>query len=402
VLYRDILEAVDGHMTHKFEFIDIDLESRKVRNLFRRLRAVTPQAGPVVSLEGAMLLNFCSNDYLGLSQHPLLRERAAEFMARFGAGSTASRLICGNLACFGPVEEKLAALKGSESALILNAGYQSNVALLSTLADRDALILSDAYNHNSLIRGAMLARCRVERFGHNDLTHLKMLLAASRKTPYSRVLIVTESVFSMDGDRCRVDALVELATDYNAILYVDEAHATGVFGPAGMGLTVGKKVDVVMGTFGKGLGGYGSYVACSKKLRDYLINRCYGFIYTTGLPPAVIGTIDAALDLVPAMDDQRRRIQENADYLRSSLSAMGWDTGKSDTQIVPVVVGNEDDTMSLSAHLEKNGVMATGIRPPTVAPGQSRIRLTLTALHTRRHVDQLIDAFKTWRAVNEP
>jgi 8-amino-7-oxononanoate synthase len=382
-------------MTDKFDFIDRDLDNRKSRNLFRRLRTVTPQPGPVVSLDGASLLNFCSNDYLGLSQHPLLRERAAEFMARFGAGSTASRLICGNLSCFAPVEEKLAGLKGSETALIMNAGYQSNVALLSTLADRDSLILSDAFNHNSLIRGAMLARCRVERFGHNDLTHLKALLEANRNTA-SRTLIVTESVFSMDGDRCQVDALVELASDFNAILYVDEAHATGVFGPSGMGLTVGKKVDVVMGTFGKGLGGYGSYVACSKKVRDYLVNRCYGFIYTTGLPPAVLGTIDAALDLVPGMDDERRRIHENADFLRTSLKAMGWDTGKSDTQIVPVVVGNEDDTMSLSAHLEKNGVMASGIRPPTVGPGQSRIRLTLTALHNRSHVNQLIEALKSW------
>lgn len=388
-------------MTHKFDFIDIDLENRKSRNLLRRLRSLSPQAGPVVDLEGAAVLNFCSNDYLGLSQHPLLRERAVEFMERFGAGSTASRLICGNLSCFEPVEEKLAALKGSETALIMNSGYQSNVALLSTLADRDSLIISDAYNHNSLIRGAMLARCRVERFDHNDLTHLKRLLDANRKTT-SRVLIVTESVFSMDGDRCRVDALVELASDFNAVLYVDEAHATGVLGPSGMGLTAGKKVDVVMGTFGKGLGGYGSYVACSKKIRDYLVNRCYGFIYTTGLPPAVIGSIDAALDLVPGMDDQRRRIHENADHLRASLQAMGWDTGKSDTQIVPVLVGNEKDTMALSAHLEKSGVMATGIRPPTVAAGQSRIRLTLTALHTRRHLDQLIEAFKAWGGPNEP
>ena len=388
-------------MTDKFDFIDIDLESRKHGNLLRRLRSIAPGPGPMVSLEGAALINFCSNDYLGLSQHPLLRERAAEFMERFGAGSTASRLICGNISCVERVEEKLAALKGSEATLIMNAGYQSNVALLSTLADRDALILSDAFNHNSLIRGALLARCKIERFDHNDLTHLKALLEASRKAKYSRVLIVTESVFSMDGDRCDVDALVQLAADFNAILYVDEAHATGVIGHSGMGMTVGKNVDVVMGTFGKGLGGYGSYVACSKKVRDYLINRCYGFIYTTALPPAVIGAVDAALDLVPEMTDQRRKIHENADYLRASLQAMGWNTGKSDTQIVPVVVGNERDTLSLSAHLEKNGLMATGIRPPTVPIGQSRIRLTLTALHTRQHVDHLIDAFHAWRPGNE-
>lgn len=383
-------------MADKFDFIDRDLEDRKSRNLLRRLRSLTPQPGPEVRIGGETLLNFCSNDYLGLSQHPLLRERAAEFVERYGAGSTASRLICGNLSCFEPVEEKLAALKGSETALIMNAGYQSNVALLSTLADRESLILSDALNHNSLIRGAILARCRVERFRHNDLAHLKSLLETHHGTNYSRVLIVTESVFSMDGDRCRVDELVQLAAEFNAILYVDEAHATGVLGSSGMGLTAGKNVDVVMGTFGKGLGGYGSYVACSKKLRDYFVNRCYGFIYTTGLPPAVIGAVDAALDLVPGMDEERRRIHGNADQLRSALRSMGWDTGKSDTQIVPVVVGSEDNAMSLSTHLERSGILATGIRPPTVPAGQSRIRLTLTALHDRGHVDRLIDAFNTW------
>lgn len=349
----------------------------------------------MVTLDGRSILNFCSNDYLGLSKHPLLKDRATEFMERFGAGSTASRLICGNLDCFDALEKKLAELKGSDSALITNAGYQTNLALLSTLADQNSLILSDWLNHNSLIRGALLARCHVKRFRHNDLTHLEALLLEGRKKAYSRVLIVTESVFSMDGDRCDVDALIELASDFNAILYVDEAHATGVLGPRGMGLTVGKKVDVVMGTFSKGCGSYGAYVACSEKIRQYLINRCYGFIYTTGLPPSVLGSIDAALDLVPMMSDQRQRIFENADYLRSSLRKMGWQTGLSDTQIVPVVIGDEKETLALSAHLEKNGIMATGIRPPTVADGQSRIRLTLTALHARQHVQQVIDAFQS-------
>jgi len=199
----------------------------------------------------------------------------------------------------------------------------------------------------------------------------------------------------MDGDRCDVDALVELASDFNAILYVDEAHATGVLGPRGMGLTVGKKVDVVMGTFSKGCGSYGAYVACSEKIRQYLINRCYGFIYTTGLPPSVLGSIDAALDLVPIMSDQRQRILDNAGYLRSSLRKMGWQTGLSDTQIVPVVIGDEKETLALSAHLEKNGIMAAAIRPPTVADGQSRIRLTLTALHAQQHVQKVIDAFQS-------
>lgn len=383
---------------NKFDFIDKDLDARKKRHLFRRLRPVSPESGPVVTLDGKSLLNFCSNDYLGLSKHPLLRDRAAEFMERFGAGSTASRLICGNLTCFDTLEKKLAQLKGCASALIMNAGYQTNMALLSTLADRDSLILSDRLNHNSLIRGALLARCRVERFAHNDPAHLEGLLAESRKQAYSRILIITESVFSMDGDRCDVDALISLAETFNAILYIDEAHATGVLGERGMGLTAGKNVDVVMGTFSKGCGAYGAYVACSEKIREYLINRCYGFIYTTALPPAVLGSIDAALDLVPVMDEQRARLHANADYLRSCLREMGWPTGASDTQIIPVIVGEEEKAMALSAFLEEKGIMATGIRPPTVEDGQSRIRLTLTALHTRRHVEQVVAAFRAWSA----
>lgn len=383
---------------NKFNFMDKELSHRRAGHLFRHLRQVTPGEGPVVILDGKPVINCCSNDYLGLSHHPLLRERSTEFMARFGAGATASRLVCGNLACFEPLEEKVARLKATEAALIMNSGYQANVAVLSNLADKRSLILSDALNHNSLIRGALLARCRVETFRHNDLSHLTELLARSRRQAWSRVLIVTESVFSMDGDCCDMDALVELARDFNAILYVDEAHATGVLGPGGMGLSVGKKVDVVMGTFSKGCGAYGAYIACSRRVQEFLVNRCDGFIYTTALPPSVLGAIDAALDLVPEMDAARGRIRENADYLRSMLQRQGRSTGASDTQIVPVMVGDAAKTVDLSAALEQAGIMATAIRPPTVPDGQSRIRLTLTALHTRRHVQQVIDA-PGWGAV---
>jgi 8-amino-7-oxononanoate synthase len=375
-----------------FDFLTEEMETRKAKGLYRRLRPVSAGEGPETILEGRAVLNFCSNDYLGLSRHPLLRERAAEFMDRYGAGATASRLVCGNLACFEHLERRVADLKGAEAALIMNSGYQANLAVISSLADRKSLILSDQLNHNSLVRGALLARCRVEIFRHNDLSHLARLLEASRGAGHSRVLIVTESVFSMDGDRCNVDALVQLADDFNAILYVDEAHATGVLGPAGMGLTAGKAVDVTMGTFSKGCGSYGAYVACSAGMREFLVNRCQGFIYTTALPPQVLGAIDAALDLVPRMEAERKRIHENADYLRSSLGRKGWSTGPSDTQIVPVWVGRADDTLVLSESLEKKGFMATGIRPPTVPEGQARIRLTLTALHTRMHVERLIDA----------
>jgi 8-amino-7-oxononanoate synthase len=381
---------------NKFDFMDMELETRAAKNRLRRLRIADPKEGPVMEIDGKRRIVFCSNDYLGLSQHPLLKERAAAYVARYGAGSTASRLINGNLPYFGSVEKKLAVLKGTEAALILNSGWQANVSLLPALTDRKSLILSDRLNHNSLINGCLLSRCRVTRFRHNDMDHLEQLLEANRGAGFSRIVIVTESVFSMDGDESDIDRLVSLSRTFNAILMVDEAHATGVLGPKGMGLTCGKGVDVVMGTFGKGLGSFGAYIACSGKVRAYMINSCAGFFFSTGLPPGVLGAVDAALEVVPRMDGERAGLHGRANRLRESLQAMGWSTGPSTTQIVPVLVGSERDALALSAFLEDRGILASAIRPPTVPEGESRIRISLSALHTDDHLDQLIDAFRAW------
>jgi len=380
----------------KFSYIDSELEGRRSRNLLRRLRAIKPVSGVEVEVNGHRMVNFCSNDYLGLAGHPLLRQRASEFMERYGAGSTASRLVCGTYDCFDHVENKICALKGTESALILNSGFQTNSSLLPALADQDTLILSDWLNHNSIIQGCLLARCRVERYKHNDLDHLKHLLKVNQNSGVSRMVVVTESVFSMDGDQSDIDTLVELAENYQAILIIDEAHATGVLGKNGMGLTCGKKVDIVMGTFGKACGSFGAYVSCEKRVREYLVNSCSGFIYTTALPPSVIGSIDAALELIPAMDKERQRLHKNADHLRSSLQGLGFSTGDSTTQIIPVIIGSEKETIAVSIFLEENGVLAMPIRPPTVGKGESRLRLSLSARHTQDHLDQLIELFIKW------
>ncbi|MBW2609974.1 MAG: 8-amino-7-oxononanoate synthase [Deltaproteobacteria bacterium] len=381
----------------KNSFIESELENRRSQNLLRGLRTISPISGIEIDVDGRTMLNFCSNDYLGLSRHPLLRQRAAEFMEKYGAGSTASRLVCGTYDCFEQVENKIAYLKGSETALILNSGYQTNVSLLPALADRETLILSDWLNHNSIIQGSLLARCRVERFHHNDPDHLKRLLKENQDSGISRVLIITESVFSMDGDQSDIDALVKLAEEFQALLIVDDSHATGVLGKRGMGLTCGKNVDITMGTFGKACGSFGSYIACSKKIRDYLINFCYGFIYTTALPPSIIGSIDAALELIPTMEKERLDLLKKADHLRSSLHEMGFDTGDSSAQIIPVIIGDEEETLALSKQLEEDGILALAFRPPTVAKGESIIRLSLSALHTQEHLEQLIDIFRRWR-----
>ena len=380
----------------KDRFIKDELEQREKRFQKRAIRTVTPLSGMEIGIGDRTLINFCSNDYLGLSKHPLLKQRGAEFMERYGCGSTASRLICGTFDCFDRVEKKIAELKGTESAMILNSGFQANISIIPALTDRKSLILSDWLNHSSIVHGALLSRCRIERFRHNDLEDLQRLLEKNQDKGYSRILIITESVFSVDGDQSDIDALVELAEEFNVLLMVDEAHATGVMGYRGMGLTCGKKVDLTMGTFGKALGSFGAYITCSKKMRDYLINCCSGFIYTTALPPSVIGSIDAALDLIPAMEDERLDLHHKADFVRSSLSELGWCTGASTTQIVPVFIGDEQETLSLSKWLEEHRVLAFAIRPPTVEKGRSRIRLTLSASHSQEHLELLIHAFRTW------
>ncbi len=380
----------------KFEFIDKELADRKPRHHLRFLRTIVPLEGADVDFNGRRMINFSSNDYLGLSRHPLLRERSAEFMERYGAGSAASRLICGSYKCFDEVERKLADLKGTESALLLSSGFQANVSILPTLTDRHSLILSDRLNHRSLVEGSQLSRCRVLRYHHNDLGHLRQLLEESRSKEYSRTLIVTESVFSVDGDRSDIDALVELAKEFQSLLIVDEAHATGVLGKRGMGLTCGKNVDLTIGTFGKALGSFGSYVTCSQNMRDYFVNCCAGFIYTTALPPSVVGAIDAALDLIPDMEAERQELQTNAEFVRMSLRESGWSVGNSTTQIIPVIVGNEKETLELSSWLEDQGILAIGIRPPTVEKGQSRIRLVLSSMHTQDQLEKLLDAFRRW------
>lgn len=382
---------------NRYSFIESELDDRKSSSLFRRLRTVAPLSGVEIGVDGRKMLNLCSNDYLGLSRHPLLKQRAMEFMERFGAGSTGSRLVCGSYNCFDQVEKKIAVMKGSEASLILNSGFQSNVSVMPALADGDTLILSDWLNHNSIIQGALLSRCRVVRFRHNDLDHLRELLNRKQGEGNPRTLIVTESVFSMDGDRSDIDALVELSEEFQALLIVDESHATGVLGKQGMGLTCGKRVDLTLGTFGKACGSFGAYVACSGKMRDYLINFCSGFIYTTALPPSVIGSIDAALELIPAMDRERRELHGKADLLRSSLHELGFNTGNSTTQIIPLIIGDENETMALSKWLEEHGILAMAFRPPTVGEGESRIRVSLSALHKEEHLERVIDLFKKWR-----
>jgi len=375
------------HLDHRLhQFLDgLDADGRR-----RRLRTVEPLAAGRVRIGGREVVNFSSNDYLGLSRHPLLIERAREWAARWGAGSAASRLVTGHLAALETIEARIAAAKGSEAALIFASGWQCNASVLPALLDptlwgEKPVVLADRLNHASLHMGCQAAGVRQHRFRHNDLGHLAELL----EKPGPK-LVATESVFSMDGDAADVAELARLSAAHDAVLYLDEAHATGVLGANGFGLAVGHKVDIAMGTFSKALGGFGAYVACSAAMREFLVNRASGFIYATALPPATLGAIDAAVELVPTLDAERRKLAERAEFVRRSFRQAGLDTGLSSTQIVPVILGDERRTLEAAARLEEAGLLGIAIRPPTVPPGTSRIRFALSAAHVDADVERLV------------
>jgi 8-amino-7-oxononanoate synthase len=361
-------------------------------NRQRRLRPWHWRDGALHDADGRALIDASSNDYLGLSQHPLVKARAAEWAERHGAGAPASRLVTGTRDITLAVEARLAEFKRCEAALLFSSGFQANATVIPSLAGVGAegtAIFSDELNHASIIHGARAAKCKTEIFRHNDLDHLDNLLGRHS----GRKLILTESVFSMDGDRADLPALVQLAERHGATLYVDEAHATGVLGPQGRGLAAESGgVDVVMGTLGKAFGAFGAYIAGSRALIDWLITRCPGFIYTTALPPAVLGAVDAALDLVPGMDAERMRLARNSQRLRNALALRGYDTLGSSTQIVPAVIGSEVDALAAAQRLEEAGVLAVAIRPPTVPEGTSRLRLTLSSRLDEAGMQRLLDA----------
>jgi len=375
-----------------------ELERAEALGRRRRLRVVEPLDGGRVRLDGRELVDVSSNDYLGLSRHPALIERARDWAARYGTGSGASRLVRGTFEPHAALEAKVAGMKGTEAALIFASGWQLNAAVIPALLraareDGPPLVFADELIHASMHQGLRAAGVKPCRFAHNDLDALERLLAERSGEP-GRRFILTESVFSMDGDRADVARLADIAERHGAFLYLDEAHATGVLGPRGMGLAglAPGRVDLIMGTFSKALGSMGGYVAGSKALCDYLIGAASGFVYTTAPPPPVLGAIDAALELVPGLDAERAHVQAMASRLRAALADSGIDTAGSTTQIVPALVGGEAETLELARGLQEAGFLAVAIRPPTVPEGSSRIRFALSAAHGQADLERLIQA----------
>jgi 8-amino-7-oxononanoate synthase len=348
-------------------------------------------------VDGTTYINLASNDYLGLRFHPALIARAAEWGKAYGVGAGASRLVTGNLDLFAGIEAKLAALKGKQASLILASGFQANAAVLQALFDRavlgaEPLVFADRLNHASMHFGCAAAGVRQLRYRHGDAGYLAELLSRYQGDDRPK-FILTESVFSMDGDVAPLAEIARLAHLHDAFLIVDDAHATGILGEGGRGLS--GDADLVVGTFSKALGGFGAYVACSQTLRDYLVNRCAGLIYSTALPPPVLGAIDASLDLIPALQAERAYVAALATRFREAARGLGYDTGASTTQIVPVIVGAPEAALTLSERLRAAGLWATAIRPPTVPEGTARLRLAFNASHAAADLDRLLDALGT-------
>jgi 8-amino-7-oxononanoate synthase len=358
------------------------LEELRDRGLYRRLRLVGGAQGPRVLLDGRPVLLLCSNNYLGLTDHPKVRRAAAEAAMRWGAGAGASRLISGNMEPHRRLEQRLAAFKGYETALLFGSGYLANVGAISALAGRGEVVFSDELNHASIIDGCRLSRAETFVYRHRDVEHLAWGL---ERAEGRGSLIVSDGVFSMDGDVAPVQALAETAHRHGCRLMVDEAHATGALGPGGRGAVAAAglsgEVDLIVGTLGKALGSYGAYVCAGRELRDYLLNAARPFVFSTAPPPPVLAAAGAALGLLEAAPQRAERLRTNAATLRGALAAAGLGVERGECQIVPVEVGDAGRTMQLSERLLERGVFVQGIRPPTVPEGSSRLRLTVMATH---------------------
>jgi len=369
------------------------LRERSRSGLLRVLRPAASRRAGMINIGGREYVDFSSNDYLGLSNHPKILEASKKAIEEFGAGSPASRLLSGDLDIHHRLEEDIALFKNKEAALIFNSGYQANVGIISSIYSRKDAIFSDRLNHASILDGIMLSGSRLFRFDHNDTGHLEYLLKKERGD-YEKALIVTETVFSMDGDRAPLRELVTAKERYDCRIMVDEAHATGLFGAKGSGLVeeagLSDRVDLVMGTFGKALGGFGAYLASSKEMIEYLVNTCRSFIYSTALPPAVIGAGIAAIAVVAEEPERRRKLLKNAEYFRSSLAAMGINV-KGSSQIVPMIIGDNDRAVELAGAFQEKGYWVLPIRPPTVPHGEARLRFSLTVDHEKAVLDRLLN-----------
>jgi 8-amino-7-oxononanoate synthase len=380
-------------MPDPLDFIDDELRDLEGRGLRRRLRVVQGPQGPRVTVEGRALRLFCSNDYLGLANHPALIAAAQEAVERYGYGTGASRLVCGTMEAHAALEGRLAGFLGTEGALVFPSGYAANVGVIPALVGQGDAVLLDRLSHASIVDGARLSGAKLLVYPHRDVERLREVLG--RHAGFRRRLIVTDGVFSVDGDIAPLREIQALARQHGAILMVDDAHGTGVLGATGRGTLEHfslDPVDILMGSLSKALGASGGFIAGGRRLIDYLINRSRGFIFTTALPPDACAVSTAALDLVASQPGLRERLWQNVARVRGGLLEMGLDLMGSETQILPVRIGDAKRAVEVSDFLYERGIFLSAIRPPTVPEGESRLRLTVTAAHDEEDIGCLLEA----------
>jgi 8-amino-7-oxononanoate synthase len=330
------------------------------------------------------LLDFSSNDYLALSEHPEVIGASKKYLEMFGAGAGAARLMSGDQEINHLLEQKIALLKSKEAALTFGSGYLANIGIIPALVGRGDLIITDRLSHASIYDGCLLSGARTIRFRHNDLSHLEQILKEKR-SQFNNCLIVVESIYSMDGDRCPLVELVQIKKRFDFMLMVDEAHATGIYGENGAGIieedNVSREVDIAMGTFGKALGSYGAYAAASQEFVDFLVNKARSFIYATALPPAVVGATLASLYLIESEPQLRMDLHTKVAYFKKQLRKNGFRDDPGPSQIVPVMVGESAKAMAIAEELQKNHIYVKAVRPPTVPEGSARLRFSITRYH---------------------
>ena len=387
----------------QLKHLTAQLDELKQRGTYFNLRVLDDIQAPVCTYDGKKVINLASNNYLGLCEHPKLREAAIEATKKYGVGSGAVRTIAGTMKIHMELEEKIARFKNVEACVVFQSGFTANAGTVSSILGKEDFIISDELNHASIIDGARLSRAKIKVFRHKDVAHAEEILREIENEP-GRKLIITDGVFSMDGDIGPVDKLCDLADKYGAIMMVDDAHASGVLGRNGRGsidhFNCHGRVDVQVGTLSKAIGALGGYVCGSRDLIDYLYHRARPFLFSTSHPPSVTATCIAAFDLLESEPERIDRLWDNTRYFKAELGRIGFDIGgvttpASETPITPIIVGEGKKTMEFSRALFDAGVMATGIAFPTVAEGKARIRTIMTSEHTREQLDQALQTLES-------
>ena len=388
--------------TNPLSYLTDQINELKAKGTHFNLRVLDDEQAPVCTFDGKKVINLASNNYLGLTTHPKLREAALEATRKYGVGSGAVRTIAGTMKIHMELEEKIARFKGVEACVVFQSGFAANAGTVSAVLGKEDFIISDQLNHASIIDGARLSRARILVFNHKDLAHAEEQLASVKDQP-GRKLLITDGVFSMDGDIGPLPGLCDLAEKYGAIMMVDDAHASGVLGRNGRG-TIDHfhqhgRVDIQVGTLSKAIGALGGYVCGTRDLIDYLYHRARPFLFSTSHPPSVAATCMAAFDVLEQEPERIESLWENTRFWKKELGLLGFDIGgkttpASETPITPIIIGDGARTMEFSQELFKEGVLGTGIAFPTVPEGKARVRTIMTATHTREELQRALEVLK--------